>query len=156
MADREVVLRFCAFSMFGADSYGATDSLDALLVRATEHLDDTGAFSDEELEALDAAFHRAMRNAYVVFGDHAFRKWPLGNERRNPINRALFEVWAVVLAKYDEPVVSKHAGELAIAARRLMTEDQSFIEAISQGTGDLRRVRTRFGLAADVAKAVLG
>lgn len=156
MADREVVLRFCAFRMFGAQSYGATDTLDAFLVRATEHIDDPTAFPDEDLKALESGFLRAMRNAYVAFGDHAFRKWPLGNERRNPINRALFEVWAVVLADYDEQVVSARAAELATAARTMMTTDQRFIEAISQGTGDPRRVRTRFELAAEVATEVLG
>jgi hypothetical protein len=155
MADREVVLRFCAFSMFGFENYSA-HGLDAFLVRATEHLDDAAAFSDEEINALDAAFRRAMRNAYVVFGDHAFRKWPIGSERRNPINRALFEAWAVVLAKYEEDVVSAHAAELATAARSLMTDDQDFIEAISQGTGDPRRVRRRFDSVAEAAKAVLG
>ncbi|PRQ06574.1 GmrSD restriction endonuclease domain-containing protein [Enhygromyxa salina] len=156
MADREVVLRFCAFSMFGSDNYSAAHSLDAFLVRATEKLDDPAAFGDEELAALDAAFRRAMRNAYTVFGDHAFRKWPLDNDRRNPINRALFEVWAVVLAQYEESVVAAGAAELATAARGLMTHDQEFIEAISQGTGDMRRVRKRFDSAAEAAKAVLG
>ncbi len=37
-----------------------------------------------------------------------------------------------------------------------MTEDPDFIEAISQGTGDARRVRARFKATADVAKTVLG
>jgi len=156
MADREVVLRFCAFRMFNAASYAATDTLDAFLVRATEHLDDVDALPDEELEKLKKDFHRAMNNAYRAFGDHAFRKWPLGSDRRNPINRALFEAWAVVLADYDEQIVSERAVELAEAARRMMTEDGRYIEAISQGTGDPRRVRARFELTKDAATAVLG
>ncbi len=155
MADREVVLRFCAFRMLGADNYTATDTLDTFLIRTTERLDDATAFPDKNLEELQVAFHRAMTNAYTVFGDHAFRKWPLGSERRNPINRALFEVWSVILANYDKQTISTHAARLAEVARRMMTEDERFKEAISQGTGDLRRVHTRFESAKVAAEAVL-
>jgi hypothetical protein len=144
MADREAVLRFCAFSIFGPDEYGAHDGLDAFLVRATEHLDDATKFTDQQVADIETAFHRAMRNAHRVFGEHAFRKWPLRSDRRNPINRALFEVWAVVLAQYDEALVKSRASKLASAARKMMTDDQEFLESISQGTGDPRKVRLRF------------
>src|SRR5690606_3881588 len=113
---------YCAFWIFGPDTYEKSESLDAFLGKTTEHLDNTEDFTDENLTELADCFHRAMRNAYKIFGDHAFRKWPLGTERRNPINRALFEVWAVVLSHYDEKLVSEHASDLCEAARRLMTD----------------------------------
>lgn len=156
MADREVVLRFCAFFIFGADKYDKTESLDSFLGKTTEYIDDELQFTDTDRSKLVESFHRAMRNAYTVFGDHAFRKWPFGAERRNPINRALFEVWGVVLSRHDEQRIIEHADELRAAARTLMTDDSRFIEAISQGTGDPRRVRDRFEQAEEVAKEVLG
>ncbi len=155
MADREVVLRFCAFKLFGPDQYDGSDSLDAFLGRVTEHIDDTTKFDNDCRSELVKSFHRAMNNAYTVFGEHAFRKWPLGTERRNPINRALFEVWAVVLSERDETLVKTRAKELVRAARKLMTDDAGFMEAISQSTGDPKRVRRRFGLAEETARQVL-
>jgi len=154
MADREVILRFCAFRIFGADAYESSDSLDAYLVRTTAHLDDPSKFSDADLDELKVAFHRAMRSALVVFGDHAFRKWPLTTQRRNPVNRALFETWSVVLSQIDERTVAARAPELRHAARALMG-DPEFIEAVSQGTGSMRRVRTRFSRAQEAVQAVL-
>ena len=154
MADREAVLRFCAFSILGIDGYGSS-GLDAFLSRATESLDEPTNLTDQDLSALEARFHSAMHNAHAVFGSHAFRKWPLGNERGNPINRALLEVWAVILGQYDEELVIARAAELALAARKLMTEDLDFLDAISQGTGDPARVRLRFSRVEAVAKLVL-
>ncbi|MEM9459273.1 MAG: DUF262 domain-containing protein, partial [Myxococcota bacterium] len=143
MVDREVALRFCAFRIFGTRQYQKSDSLDSFLIRATEFFDDTSKFTDNDRKILIEHFHRAMRNAYTVFGEYAFRKWPLEAERRNPINRALFESWSVTLSDYSEALVLSRAKKLAQAARQLMTEDHDFIDAISQGTGDYSKVRSR-------------
>ena len=156
MADREIVLRFCAFRIFTVEKYDNNDSLDSFLGRATEHLDDESKFCEADMQDLAAAFDRGMKNSFTVFSAHSFRKWPLGVERRNPINRALFEVWGVILSQYDEDVVKAKAKELRKAARELMTNSGTFIGAISQGTGDPRRVRQRFSLANEAVRRVLG
>ena len=142
MADREVALRFVAFRLFTSDEYAQHDSFDEFLGFVTDRLDDS---TSESLDEIRTDFVRGMTNSYSVFGEHAFRKWPLDAIRKSPINRALFESWGTVLADYDETVVRSVAKDLVKCAREMMTTDFEFINSISGSTGDVRNVRTRLG-----------
>jgi hypothetical protein len=153
MDDREVVLRYCAFWLRGVDGYVAEGSMDAFLETTTAMLDDPRQVPDERLEELYAAFISAMRKCYVVFGQHAFRKWPVGTESRNPINRPLFESWSYAVGNFEDADLLLRADDIVAAARLLMTEDQAYLDAISTSTGDPRKVRLRFELAELAARA---
>jgi hypothetical protein len=76
MDDREVVLRFCAFYLYGVPGYLQVGSMDTFLESTTAALDNPSDVSDEKQQELRAAFGRAMENCYLVFGQHAFRKLP--------------------------------------------------------------------------------
>ena len=141
MADREVALRFVGFRLFTPDEYAIHGSFDEFLGVVTKQLDDS---DDQSLAELRADFVRGMVNCHIVFGTYAFRKWPRDTERRNPINRALFETWGSVLADYDEDAVRTRTEELVERAREMMTSDSDFIGSISGSTGDARNVRARF------------
>lgn len=155
MDDREAVLRFCAFRILGIDGYlaGGRRAMDAFLMDATQQLDDHEMVSDSNLAELRSDFQRAMANSYTVFGEHAFRKWSLSTEHRNPINKPLFESWSVALADTSPATVAKDRENIAQRARELMTDDFIYLDSISIGTGDPRKVEYRFGKA---KKAVLG
>ncbi len=153
MADREVALRFVAFRLYSADDYAQYGSFDEFLGAVTEKLDDPAT---GDLDDLRTAFVRGMSNAHAVFGEHAFRKWPWRQSRQSPINRALVESWGTVLADYSGAAVCEGASELVCRARNMMTDDQEFIDSISGGTGQIRKLRTRLGKVRDAAKAVLG
>ena len=153
MADREVALRFVGFRLFTPDEYAQHGSFDEFLAAVTKQLD---APACQSLDQLRADFVRGMTNGYAVFGDYAFRKWPWAAERRNPINRALFESWGTVLADHDETTVRAGTVELVERAREMMTNDSEFIRSISSSTGDVRNVRTRLRSVRDAAQAVLG
>ena len=140
MADREVALRFVAFRLFTPDEYAQHGSFDEFLSVATNRLDDA---ADEDLDRLRADFVRGMNNCHLVFGEHAFRKWPWGATRKSPINRALFESWGTVLAGHNSATVRRAAAGLVKRAREMMTNDNEFIGSISGSTGDVRNVRTR-------------
>jgi hypothetical protein len=153
MADREVALRFIGFRLFTPDEYARYGSFDEFLGVVTKRLDDPG---NESLDKLRADFVRGMTNCYAVFDEHAFRKWPWGAARRNPINRALFETWGGVLADRDEAAVQAGRAELVKRAREMMTSDSDFIGSISGSTGDIRHVRTRFRSVRQAVQEVLG
>ena len=121
MADREVALRCVAFRLNTADDYAELGSFDEFLGCVTEYLDDP---ANGDLEELRKGFVRGMNNAYTVFGDHAFRKWPWDQARRSPINRALFESWGSVLADYNGCDVRRGAPNLVHRARDMMTDDR--------------------------------
>lgn len=147
MQDREAALRFCAFRILGDianyDNYG---SLERLLDWAVRQLDDVTALPDAQLTELFEDFEAAMSNATLVFGDHAFRKWPTTSERYSPINRALFESWAVVLADFDQDTLTPIVSKIVAKTRDAMTTDPNYIASISSSTSDARRVEKRFAV----------
>ena len=152
MADREVALRFVAFRLFTSDEYAQHGSFDEFLGFVTARLDDPAS---EDLDQLRTDFVRGMTNGYAVFGEHAFRKWPWEASRKSPINRALFESWATVLADYDETAVQDAAEVLVNHAREMMTNDFEFINSISTSTGAVRNVGTRLGKVRGAAEEIL-
>ena len=152
MADREVALRFVAFRLSSPSEYAQHGSFDEFLGFVTQRLDDPAR---EDLDRLRTDFVRGMNNGYAVFGEHAFRKWPLHAQRKSPINRALFESWGTVLADYDENAVRGGAEDLANRAREMMTYDSEFIDSISGSTGAVRNVRTRLGKVREAAEETL-
>jgi hypothetical protein len=154
MIDREVALRFCAFAIRGPGAYVAP--MDEFLWAVTEQIDRPDAVDDRALEDLKVRFKRGLENSHLVFGDHAFRKWPAGYERRLPFNRALFESWTVVLSRYDKSRVQKRGSRLAKAARKAMAGDPDYISSITASTGDRRRVRLRFEEAENLARGAIG
>ncbi|RAO52730.1 hypothetical protein LUPAC06_05591 [Micromonospora saelicesensis] len=152
MGDREVVLRFCAFRLRSVADYKQADSIDSFLLKATRQIDDPHQVNDIQLADLEASFRRAMRNAQIVFGEHAFRKWEWGQQGRNPINRALFETWSVALADLTESDVTPRAEAIRSAARDLMT-DSYYFSAITTATGDPRKVEYRMQKTIEAAQA---
>ncbi|MFF3892838.1 DUF262 domain-containing protein [Streptomyces sp. NPDC001812] len=153
MNDREMALRFAGFWLLGVDGYARYSAMDPFLQHTTTLLDDERAVPAERAEQLMADFDRAMKNAQLLFGEHAFRKWPLGVNGKNPINRALFETWSIVLASYEPEDLTQRRDAIVEAARRLMTSDYTYLEAITASTGGLRRVKYRFEEAAKAAEA---
>ncbi|HYS38341.1 MAG TPA: DUF262 domain-containing protein [Pseudonocardiaceae bacterium] len=155
MDDREAVLRFCAFRILGVEGYlaGGRRAMDAFLMDATQQLDDHAVVSDSDLAEVRNDFKRAMVNSLTVFGEHAFRKWSLATQHRNPINKPLFESWSVALADASPAMAEGNRESIARRARELMTDDFTYLDSISTGTGDPRKVEYRFDTA---RQAVLG
>jgi hypothetical protein len=141
MAARECVLRFLAFTVTPPESYKAAD-FDAFLSDAMASLN---RMSDAQRKDLGDRLIRALRASHEIFGDAAFRK----PKRRikSPVNKALFEVWTVAMDCQTDAALT-----LLKAARKkvlqsviaLMQSDNEFLNAISQGTGDITKVRLRF------------
>lgn len=147
MADREVVLRFAAFRLLGKEideGYGPKTAMDDFLTDATEKID---GLRDRKLIDLARDLERAMSNAEALFGGHAFRKWSQNVDDVNPINRALFESWSVALADYEWADLEPYAAKIVKTARKYMTSDDAYLDAISAGTGDHGRVKLRFEVA---------
>ena len=143
MVDREVVLRFSAFRDHpGLENYSRYESMDDFLNTATQILDEA---SEDTVSQIEAEFENSMNNAYIIFGRHAFRKWPTYTDAVSPFNRALFDVWSVALVPYTQEQARLFRDRIVAKARRVMTDDIDFIASISAGTSDIRKVHTRFG-----------
>jgi hypothetical protein len=134
MRERELINRFCAFFLFGAEKY------EGRMV---------------ELENLSSKFRTSMKNNLTVFGEHAFRKHFPDKEGRSAINASLWDVLSTGLSHYPEQLVQTKAEKLKAEIYRLFS-DEEFIDAITLGTNQANRVRERFQKIESVLKEVLG
>lgn len=143
MGDRECVLRFLAFHIDPWEEYRAGD-LDTHLRNAMKTIN---SMDSNRRTQLEQDFRKAMRAAFDVFGDEAFRKLYARGERKKPVNRALFEAWGVGLARRTKEDIRSLVKKKRMVTDQFivtMNEDSAFDDAISYATGDPVRVRKRF------------
>jgi Protein of unknown function DUF262 len=142
MEDREFVLRFLAFSIIPYTTYSAVE-FDSFL---SDVMSDINNMTDYEVTQLEHLFAKAMDTASELFGIDAFRKRYDENQPRKPINKALFESWAVNLAKLDDDQIEILKLRKAYLKRGFISlmNYRPFDTAISQGTGDIAKVKRRF------------
>ncbi len=154
MGDRECVLRFLAFHIDPWEQYRASD-LDTHLGNAMKTINSMDADRRAELEK---DFRKAMQAAFDVFKDEAFRKLYASGQRKNPVNRALFEAWGVGLARRTPEQLRALVNNRQLVINRFistMNDDSGFDEAISYATGDPVRVRKRFRTIDELIKGCL-
>lgn len=144
MANRELVLRFCAFRMSSLEEYRSFPSLDAFLMHFMRRIDGSEAavVSDQDLDRLAADFEQAMISAHHVLGVFAFRRSASGADRRGPINRAVFEAQANALADYPPAVLQPHAAKI-LSAFRSAFQEPDYLRSVTVSTGDANRVSYR-------------
>lgn len=148
MADREMVLRFCAFRMLGPEKYQR--AMDPFLDSANSQLDDPRQVSDYDLDRLAKDFINAMELGHEIFGPNAFRKPPVDGRYRSPVNRALFESWSVSLAEVADEHLDIDNEHVISSLNSLMTRDYTYIDSITTSTGAPSKVRYRFARAREV------
>ncbi len=149
MADLEVILRY-----LGAIHQNEIHPYPGNM---NEHLSETSkwaeSLSEGALAQLETRFVSSMNKATALFGDYAFRKWPSNNDRKLPINRALFEVWTLELEKHALNELNINKSLIVEKFRTMMKDDYEFIEAITIGTGDRAKFKLRFEKVAQLMRA---
>lgn len=154
MDDRELVLRFIAFYLLGPEAYRQPD-MDGFLIGAMKAINATDGAA---LLQVRERFQRAMNAARAIFGTDAFRKRFNANAARLPINKAVFEALSVNLARLSDAQLATlvERGEQVCSEFINLCLDRSFESAISQGTGDIRKVQRRFNAIKDMLTMVNG
>ena len=154
MADRECVLRFLAFYLTPPEEYAVND-LDKFL---SNTMSNVNSLSCKERLVVGENFKKAMVAAYDIFAEDAFRKRTNEYDMRRPVNRALFEVWSVNLARHSPEqieVIVVRSDEVKHRFMDLMRNDRDFDRAISLATGTPQRVQKRFKAIAQVLEDLL-
>ena len=142
MADREYITRFLAFVLSNPSNFNAPE-MDGFLNEAMSRIN---TMDEGERLALSARFQRAMTLSSQVFGKYAFRKYYSSEDRLKPINKALFEAWSVNLDSLSDEEAHRlisHKDKL-FEQFAVVMHDRAFEQAVSQGTGDISKVRLRF------------
>lgn len=150
MRDREFVNRFCAFRIFDLDEYSG--DMDDFLAKCLRRMNE---MEESKLSQLSTEFHKSLANNYMVFEEHAFRKYRPEQERRSVLNASLWDVMSTGLSRYAEERVGARAAPLREAVYALFN-DEEFDMAITYATNDRGRVTTRFRMARETLEEVLG
>ena len=114
--------------------------MDEFLGRSLTHMN---SLPEEKLAALSDEFHNSLRNNLIVFGEHAFRKYKPGQDRRSVLNASLWDVLSTGLARIPVSQVQSRADKLRSLFYELMC-DEPFIRSITYGTNSANQVRHRF------------
>ncbi len=179
MIDRECVLRFLVFFENDPQKYATPDFdrfLNDYMTDFNTRFQSRSYDESDDRYRIKQAFIASMRLARDIFGNDAFRKRYIEDDDRHPLNKALFETWAVNLAllscKEQEMLVSRKeklkaafielmrdaeltAAEDSALDSNLLNQKGNFIVAISQGTASISRVKCRFGVIKQLIREVL-
>lgn len=142
MLDREFITRFISFYIKPVSDY--KPDLDTYM---STTMGDIKSIEEKERDSIKINFKKAMQTAKNIFGEYAFRKVYGYDQRRRPINKALFEVWSVELTKLtDEQRTKLLNNKQALNDKfiELMNSDESFVASITSATGDKTRVSYRY------------
>jgi hypothetical protein len=153
MADRELVTRFVAFYTIGYANY--RPDLDTFMNSALVNLK---ILNETEREGIKLNFDKAMKSAIKIFGKWAFRKSNYYPNKRSKINKPLFEVWSVLLAKLDQgeiKILESKREFLMNSFSDLCNSDDQFIASITNATGDETRVKRRLEKIENLIKDVI-
>ena len=153
MMDREFVTRFISFYMNSYSEY--VPDLDTFMNRA---MSDIKKLSNQQRDKIKADFISSMKLAKTVFNNWAFRKSDKYPDKRKPLNKALFEVWSVLLAKLDDnsrKLLEMKKDILFEKSVSLIKEDAVFFASITTSTGNKSCVIDRFTKIDKIIKETL-
>lgn len=142
MLDREFVTRFLSFYMNDYKNY--VPDLDTFM---NTSMSEIKQLSVNERNKIKNDFQSSMLLSQSIFGNWAFRKSDKYPEKRKPINKALFEIWSVSLAKLNESqrkLLLLRKDILFNKSIQLVKEDSAFFNSITTSTGNKGSVYYRF------------
>lgn len=153
MLDRDFANRFLAFYHFNYTNY--TPDLDTFMSKA---MADVKKMTPQERIKYKEAFANSMNLNLTIFGDNAFRKVERFQDRRKPLNKALFDVFSVVFAQLNEnqrDILKQKKGLVFDRLLELLETDEVFFASITSSTSDKGRVNYRFSKIEDLIKPLL-
>lgn len=156
MQDQDFVTRFMAFYLLGYENY--VPDLDNFMNTCLEKINHE-EFPQEQIEHMKTDFSKAMRLAYSIFADDAFRKRESADANKKPINKAYFEVIAVSFAKLSEKDCDKllaNKEQFKTALIEAMANNKSYSNSFSGGTGRIDNVKRRFSIFSKIVQENIG
>lgn len=150
MLDREFILRLLSFMLRRYSSYPKNGNMDTFLSDTLKIINVIPNLHSQELNKVDGnldedvkvtnidelrtKFISGMKRSSIIFGEHAFRK-SYGNRRKTPINKALFEVWGVLLGEMKEEkfdLLRRNRRDFLSEYRESFLKDYKFNDIISR------------------------
>ena len=145
MKDAELVLRYISFLRKTYLNYngGMKNFLNNYMIEDRE-------INQKTKDEISQKFKDAVDLAFSVFGDHAFRRFSKGHidnpngEWERTLNRAVYDIVMWSFSIFPKHIIMSNLDEIRESFIRLNVDDELFLDAILQGTGDKLRVTRRF------------
>jgi len=153
MLDRDFVSHFVAFYLKGYESY--KPDMDTFLNEGMEEID---KISEVQRVEMISNFNEAMNAIAALMGEDSFRKRIKGKRARGIINKSLFEIWSVCLAKRtnsERAILVKNKSRVESAFFELFAKSDEFSIVISLATGDKTRTIRRFKIMENLIQNIL-
>lgn len=141
MLDRDFANRFLAFYLFGHEAY--QPDLDTFMSKAMAAIN---KLAPDQLEKIKADFTKSMELSFFIFKDEAFRKIKDPNQRKPPINKALFDALSAQLALIsdnEKELLKKKKDEFRLGLQEKLATDEKFFASVTSSTGDKNKVQYR-------------
>ncbi|MDB9307767.1 DUF262 domain-containing protein [Aphanizomenon sp. CS-733/32] len=147
MDDHEFILGFLAFYLTTYEDYPEKKGRKYFLNEAINQLN---TIDYNLIETIVNKFTIAMKAAYNIFGNTAFRK-----SSSSPVNKSLFEAWSVTLSKLNSQEIDILINQKEVLKEKFIQkiqEDNDFNKSISQAAN---KVKYRFEKINQIVQEVL-
>lgn len=157
MDAQELVLRFYAFYRIYNYKAGKLNfNYSSISQMLDEAIDSLKECSREEFDVLYAKFDEAMRRVYAAFGDYCFIKVTNENGKlslppRVYINKSLFTAYSVIIMEEKYEMIDlEYRRDKILKSFLEELQNPEYVNAITIGTSDRRRVKDNFKFSKDV------
>lgn len=145
MKDREVILRYLAFKIFGYDTHYNGD-LSGFLDKTMLNIN---KMNEQEIAILQQDFQRVMQLCSQLFGNRSFR-YPILNEdgsfkSRGFFNTAIFESICYCISSKTDDFLLQNQQNIASQYDQLL-QNPTYKKAVRSATGNKQSVLDRFRL----------
>ncbi|MFN9559342.1 MAG: DUF262 domain-containing protein [Dolichospermum sp.] len=147
LEDHELILDFIAFTLTNYQDYPENKGHTYFLNETMKKLN---KLENDLIQEIDNKFIIAMKAAYDIFGNNAFRK-----SSSSPVNKSLFEVWSVTLSQLNSQKIDMLINRKELLKERFiekMRTDNDFNRSISQAAN---KVKYRFEQINQIVQEVL-
>ncbi|MHC6202257.1 DUF262 domain-containing protein [Breznakiellaceae bacterium SP9] len=175
MAAQELILRYLAFSIMGIAEYRKNEEMDSFLSDAMQIINmlhnceqqnknSVNPFNNRKIingniKEFEMRFSVAMTRAYELFGNCAFRISTPLRERRTPINKSLFELWAILLSKMPDETFAILADRRELLYQKLedsFNDSESHLrEFVGKDSTKAASVKSRYEIIGKLINAVI-
>jgi len=152
MADHELILRYLAFSNTPYTEY--KPPFTSFLDQAMEKLD---KLEDAKLKELEQNLWKSLQTCQELFGKHIFSVSLVTRGKNPKLNRALFEVWTVLIGKLTSRDIDRlqSAKVDLIKGFKSCLKDKAFYQSIFASTASKISVTTRFKTIESLLEEIL-
>lgn len=157
MQDVELVLRFLAFNEVTYLNYN-----DGMRTFLNNHMKENRTISPERENRYKEMFYKAIELSFTVFGEKAFRRYSPGSPGRvggsweKALNKAVYDVIMFWFAHAEKRLIIERKDAIREAFIQVCSTNREFGDAITLGTADKSRVKTRFEIWNNTLNEIIG